>query len=179
MRKILLALAALFAFAAPATAASYLFSVDLFDGSGVSQPAYSFTIDSNPVPAAFEAAPGFSYFRIANVAITADPAYSPAPASPVDLLFFDQLAGGAFSTADFVTISYFGTQLYSGSVEAPSFLAGTTDLYGFSGDVVGTISIAAANSAVPEPMTWVMMVGGMGMVGATLRRRRGAVVRFA
>jgi hypothetical protein len=32
--------------------------------------------------------------------------------------------------------------------------------------------------AVPEPASWAMMIGGFGMVGATLRRRRTAV-RFA
>jgi hypothetical protein len=34
------------------------------------------------------------------------------------------------------------------------------------------------NGAVPEPASWAMMIGGFGMVGATLRRRRTAI-RFA
>lgn len=33
--------------------------------------------------------------------------------------------------------------------------------------------------AVPEPMTWAMMIMGFGMVGAGLRRRRGQTVRVA
>jgi hypothetical protein len=174
MRKIVLALIAAIVLAAPASAAPYLFRVGLFDASGVSRPAYSFTIDSAPTPASFDATSGFSYFRIADVAIGTDPAFSPAPASPADLLFFDQITGGAFSTADFVMISYFGTQLFDGAVSAPTFLPGTTDLYGASGDVVGAISITQA-APVPEAATWAMMIGGLGLIGGVFRgqaRRR-------
>jgi hypothetical protein len=39
---------------------------------------------------------------------------------------------------------------------------------------------AAAVSAVPEPATWAMMIGGFGMVGGSLRsRRRQTKVAFA
>jgi hypothetical protein len=34
------------------------------------------------------------------------------------------------------------------------------------------------NGAVPEPASWAMMIGGFGMVGAAMRRRRTAI-RFA
>ena len=37
----------------------------------------------------------------------------------------------------------------------------------------------AATPAVPEPATWAMMVGGFGLVGGALRRRRRPGVRFA
>jgi hypothetical protein len=33
--------------------------------------------------------------------------------------------------------------------------------------------------AVPEPATWAMMIGGFGMVGGAMRRRKSATVRFA
>ena len=36
----------------------------------------------------------------------------------------------------------------------------------------------AITSAVPEPATWGMMIGGLGMVGGALRRRKRAAVRF-
>lgn len=39
--------------------------------------------------------------------------------------------------------------------------------------------IAIANSAVPEPATWAMMVLGFGAVGYTLRRRRAAIAQPA
>ncbi len=41
---------------------------------------------------------------------------------------------------------------------------------GFSS--VGPISFAGAAGAVPEPATWAMMIGGFGMVGGAMRRRR-------
>jgi hypothetical protein len=34
------------------------------------------------------------------------------------------------------------------------------------------ISFEAAAPAVPEPATWAMMIGGLGLVGAAARRRR-------
>jgi hypothetical protein len=39
---------------------------------------------------------------------------------------------------------------------------------GNSGIGVGTPSV----DAVPEPATWAMMIGGFGLVGGALRRRR-------
>lgn len=38
------------------------------------------------------------------------------------------------------------------------------------GPVIGGVSVAGA----PEPAAWIMMIGGFGMAGAMLRRRRGA-----
>lgn len=37
----------------------------------------------------------------------------------------------------------------------------------------------AITSPVPEPATWGLMIGGLGMVGGTLRRRKRAAVRFS
>ena len=51
-----------------------------------------------------------------------------------------------------------------------------TTLCSFSSSVSGTFS---ATAAVPEPTSWAMMVGGFGLLGATLRRKRtNAVVNF-
>lgn len=42
-----------------------------------------------------------------------------------------------------------------------------------------TLSVPPAiTSPVPEPATWGMMIGGLGMIGGTLRRRKRAAVRF-
>jgi hypothetical protein len=45
--------------------------------------------------------------------------------------------------------------------------AGTT-----SSLVSGTTSFVITAGAVPEPATWATMIGGLGLVGATMRRRR-------
>ncbi len=46
------------------------------------------------------------------------------------------------------------------------FLTGASDL-----------TLSASVSAVPEPATWAMMIGGFGMIGGTMRSRRRQSVR--
>lgn len=44
----------------------------------------------------------------------------------------------------------------------------------------GAVTPPPTNGAVPEPATWAMMIGGFGMIGASLRyRRRKTIVSFA
>jgi hypothetical protein len=46
----------------------------------------------------------------------------------------------------------------------------------------GSLTFSAVNSAVPEPATWAMMLGGFGLVGGAMRsarRRRGGKVAYA
>ena len=40
---------------------------------------------------------------------------------------------------------------------------------------IGNISYSLTDGAVPEPASWAMMIGGMGMVGAAMRRRKSKV----
>jgi hypothetical protein len=42
-----------------------------------------------------------------------------------------------------------------------------------------TIPAGSAPGAVPEPSIWALMISGLGLAGAALRRRRAAAVRFA
>lgn len=59
-------------------------------------------------------------------------------------------------------ISPYGTPLFSGSVTHPVFAEGSwTNRY----------SVISA-SFVPEPASWAMLIGGLGIVGAAARRRR-------
>jgi hypothetical protein len=43
----------------------------------------------------------------------------------------------------------------------------------------GTYSASVVQAAVPEPASWLTMIGGFGLVGGVLRRRKQATVRFA
>lgn len=41
------------------------------------------------------------------------------------------------------------------------------------------IHAAFINTIIPEPATWMMMIGGFGLVGATARRSRATKARLA
>lgn len=47
--------------------------------------------------------------------------------------------------------------------------------YSFNDFALDDVSFAAVASAVPEPATWIMLICGFGLVGASLRRRKLAV----
>jgi hypothetical protein len=52
-------------------------------------------------------------------------------------------------------------------------------VFGGSANFIGfddiTLGSATAGGGVPEPASWALMIGGFGLAGATLRRRRSAV----
>lgn len=52
-------------------------------------------------------------------------------------------------------------------------------LKGFNFTVSGGNGTQIAASFVPEPASWAMMIGGLGMIGGALRRHRKTAVRFA
>jgi len=61
-----------------------------------------------------------------------------------------------------------GPQLYTGSEDAPTLLTGTLMLT----DYYDGAPLMLTVTAVPEPMTWALMLGGFALTGAALRRRR-------
>ncbi|WP_254602107.1 PEPxxWA-CTERM sorting domain-containing protein [Sphingomonas bacterium] len=63
-----------------------------------------------------------------------------------------------------------------GYTATPTSLTMTFNQTGNSGfSASGTLAVPPAGS-VPEPASWAMMVGGFGLLGATLRRKRTAAV---
>lgn len=61
-------------------------------------------------------------------------------------------------------------------------LGGSLTLNGFRYGLEGGFPIATAfpvASAVPEPAAWAMMIGGFGMIGGVMRRRRNVQLSFA
>lgn len=67
----------------------------------------------------------------------------------------------------------------SGTLKVGAYgtLAGSVRLY--TGGTLAVTALPSATGAVPEPATWGMMILGLGMVGAAMRRRvRASEVRF-
>ena len=94
--------------------------------------------------------------------------------------FVTAASGGGLQLDDatYLYADFSGPQLFSGSVDMPTFLLGNFTLFGSDGNSVGTIAVTSDVAAVPEPASWAMMLVGFGAVGYSLRRRRGAV-KFA
>jgi hypothetical protein len=87
------------------------------------------------------------------------------------IVWYSAGASGQFNTPDNAYV-VFGPQVYSGPESAPIFATGTYAGADQTNGLAGTLTI----TAVPEPATWAMMILGLGMTGALLRRRNGAVV---
>lgn len=73
---------------------------------------------------------------------------------------------------------YFGFYDTANTYTSISFLNSSgSDGFGFDDLSVG--SVTQVMPAVPEPATWAMMIGGFGMVGGSMRRRRAVRVAYA
>lgn len=90
------------------------------------------------------------------------------------------LTGYLDTATNSFSISQFGLSPYTfdfGRLSTSTLAAGAHKIVisGRTGtaSVAGTITIAA--SAVPEPATWAMMIGGIGVAGGAMRRRRARV----
>ena len=84
-----------------------------------------------------------------------------------ELLSSFDLSGLAIQTIEGVTLDFAGNIYLVGETGgvSPSFSnPGTVS-------TSGLVVLSRAVSAVPEPSTWAMMVGGLGLVGGALRRR--------
>lgn len=78
----------------------------------------------------------------------------------------------AFTTTSFVAGGTTGTLRFVGT---PVFMAGADNA-----SAIDLVSVSpVATSAVPEPASWAMMIGGFGVIGGTMRRRGKRIVQLA
>lgn len=84
---------------------------------------------------------------------------------------------GSFRTF-YVTDGRYGTtDSFSGAIQTVQVRRFDSDIGSSSISVDQTFS--GQSPAVPEPASWSLMIGGFGVIGAALRRRRAADARFA
>ncbi|MEP6504691.1 MAG: PEP-CTERM sorting domain-containing protein [Betaproteobacteria bacterium] len=109
-----------------------------------------------------------------------DGSYPGAVLPLADISFFNADFDGGLQLDDFyggtVLLATDGPQLYTGDEEGPvTFSLGTFALTQFNGDGVYTLTVTDV-SAVPEPASIAMLLGGLGLMGASLRRRSAQAV---
>ena len=82
---------------------------------------------------------------------------------------------GAFTGAYCMTAATSSATCSGGQSEEVAYVEGTVPVIPRSGTLV--LGEVQASGAVPEPAAWAMMVGGFGLVGGAMRRRRADTVR--
>lgn len=122
--------------------------------------AFSFSLSSSPTP---NLAFGNS-FEITNVATqSAGATYN------ANYFFYIASAGGGLF--DSRGHDFSGDQLYTGTINAPTFKLGNFALQSVDGSAVSLTIADAAAAAVPEPASWAMMLTGFGVIGFAWRRK--------
>lgn len=114
--------------------------------------------------------PGFADASVINIAFNAaaDIDFTAATLNGIPLHIVN-------STTDPLSTAYTLTQVFSAGGTNTLILSGIS---GGSSSYSGTVNYSV--SAVPEPATWAMMIGGFGIAGVAMRRRaRRVAVSFA
>lgn len=88
-----------------------------------------------------------------------------------DIGFVRELSSGGFVVL-LTDINLAGPQLFTGTFAAPTLLAGTFSLTGFvNRSLQYSLQVRPADTVVPEPSTWLLLIAGFGLLGGTMRGR--------
>ena len=98
--------------------------------------------------------------------------YDGAATEYADIIFWNAQQDGGLTIQDYygdqVLLDSVGLQIYGGSEDSPLFMTGVYSLTELEGTGQYTLTI----SAVPEPATYGMVLAGVGLIGAVMRRRQ-------
>jgi hypothetical protein len=161
LARFILACAAVLAMADPAKATLYDFTL-------TGDYEAHFRIDSSPVVTVLDP----DAFAVLNVAGT----FAGVVGSRRVSFYTPVLYGGmAISQTDTFPgeMSVFGEQVFAGPIGTPTFLLGRYDFTGFIGLDDGKV-VQLTISAVPELDSWLLMIGGIGVLAAVARIRNPA-----
>ena len=150
-----IALSCLLAGSVSANAASLLYELE-------GNNSISFVIDSDPENTELQP----DGFLVPNVIITID-----GISAVYDVGFVYEFRQGGLIIRD-TLFDLAGPRLYSGPESNPTLLAGNFDLTGFTDPTLEfslTVTDLDAVPAVPEPATWLLLVGAFFAVGGAMR----------
>lgn len=148
-----------------AQAAPLLFS---FTGGTFAGPVTaSFQLDSNPTPSSIN---DQSAFGIGQIFFNNVPGVFNGTAQTASSISFGTGLASQFqilgTSAGFAQFG--GQTVFTGSLANPVFSPGSFQFTGFSS---GTLTVSQVTAAVPEPVTWAMMLIGFGGMGFAMRGR--------